>query len=315
MKWLDVVVAPKHKASDLPHSALSEGEAPSIRFDIWGCRGSRNILPAMSKIGNCTSCYSLSHGDVLFALDAGRGLTALSTRLFGRGRLAQIRHVVVLVSHSHLDHWEGIKDAEWFWRRDNGISLSICGPKEALHAIEQGLRHPSFVPLQILSLGTLADLEFRTLHEGQRLTLFGWQVEPFALHHYSGSGAQRQMLDALGYRVTAPSGPTVTYLCDHEPTQATRAAEERALLGSHLALYDAHFPHIKEQTFGHGSIEHAGIMAREHPDKLILAGHINPRYSDAEVRRFLTQHGRGTPNLRIAIENQSYAWDGNRFHR
>ncbi len=305
----------KHKATQTPPEVPEKRATSSIVFDIWGCRGSRNLLPARSKIGNCTSSYSLSQGNVLFALDAGRGLTALSAKLFSRGRLSEVRHVVVLVSHSHLDHWEGIKDAEWFWRRENGISLTICGPAEALRAVEDGLRHPSFVPLRILSQGTLSQLEFLTLREGHKVCLHGWDVEPFALHHYSGSGNHRQFLDALGYRVTVPSGPTIAYLCDHEPTKATRAQEEAALLGTSLALYDAHFPHIKEQTFGHGSIEHAGIIARDHSDKLILAGHLNPRYSDSEVRRFLQQHGRGTPNLRIAIENQRYTWDGKRFRR
>ncbi len=306
---------PKHKASSTPHQTPSERPRSPIVFDIWGCRGSRNLLPARSRIGNCTSSYSLSQGSVLFALDAGRGLTALSAKLFARGRLSQVRQVVVLVSHSHLDHWEGIKDAEWFWRRENGLSVTICGPAEALRAIEEGLRHPSFVPLQILSHGTVEQLQFQTLREGHKVTLHGWEVEPFALHQYAGSGNHRQFLDALGYRVTAPGGPTIAYLCDHEPTKATRAQEEAALFGASLALYDAHFPHIKEQTFGHGSIEHAGIIARDHSDKLILAGHLNPRYSDAEVRRFLKQHGRGTPNLRIAIENQSYTFDGSRFRR
>lgn len=287
----------------------------AVFFDVFGCRGSRSLLPARSRIGNCTSCYSVSLGNVLFALDAGRGLTALSSRLFGRSRLGAVSHVVVLVSHSHLDHWEGLKDAEWFWRRDNGLSVTVCGPAEALNAISNGLRHPAFVPLEVLAEGTVAHLTFQTLSEGQAVTLFGWQVLPFSLHHYSGKGLARRTLDALGYKVRVPSGPTVAYLCDHEPTEATRPAEEAALAGADLALYDAHFLRVADQMFGHGSIEHAAKMAREHKDLLVMAGHLAAHHSDAVVQSAVRQFGKNTPNLHLAVEDRALTWNGSRFVR
>ena len=112
------------------------------------------------------------------------------------------------------------------------------------------------------------------------------------------------MLDALGYRVLSPVGADVRHICDHEPTQATRAAEESPFGQSSGALRRA-LSHIKEQTFGHGSIEHAGIMAREHPDKADPRRTHKPalqrRRSPPIPNTARTRH----PNLRIAIETKA----------
>lgn len=305
-KWSFVVRNRKSSTPPSPPQAPVVLPDEAIFFDIFGCRGSRNLVPARSRIGNLTSCYSLSQGNVLFAFDAGRGLTALSSRLFGRGRFAAVSHVVVLVSHSHVDHWEGLKDAEWFWRRDNGLSVTVCGPQEALLTIQHGLRHPAFVPLEMLAEGTVQNLEFRTLAEGEPQNLFGWQVEPFSLHHYSGKGTSRRYLDALGYKVKVPGGPQIAYLCDHEPTPDTRAKEEAALDGCQLALYDSHFLRIADQMFGHGSIEHTALMAREHPGILLLAGHLSAHHTDAAVQSALRHFGKGLPNLHLAREDKSF---------
>src|SRR4030095_9600094 len=101
------------KASVRPRSRPTE-------FDVWGCRGSRSLIPHYSTVGNYTSCYSVLYGRELFVLDGGRGLAALGQALFETKRFSKVRRVHLLLSHAHMDHWEGIKDAEWFWSRRNG---------------------------------------------------------------------------------------------------------------------------------------------------------------------------------------------------
>lgn len=282
-------------------------------FEVWGCRGSHNIIPAHSKVGNGTSCYSLLCGEDLFVFDAGRGLLILGHAMNGNPRFARVKRVHVLVTHAHLDHWEGLKDVDWFWRRGNGLLLTLYGTRQALRAIERGFAHPSYVPLAILARGTVASLRLRTLKTRQRLKLGALSLETFPLHHYSGgNGARKRHLDTAGYQLSFDGGPRVAYLSDHEPTPRTRAVETAMLQGAHLAVFDAHFKDVKDHMYGHGSQEHAARVARQNPGLLVLAGHIGPMFSDEEVFATYGRHAQGLENFRLALEGNRFRWNGAR---
>ena len=125
----------------------------AVRFQVWGCRGGRNTHG--SRIGNLTSCYSLRAGDDLYVFDAGRGLLVLADAVLGADpALRGVARVHLLITHGHMDHWEGLKDASWMWKRGNGLDLTLIGPAEALGAIAAAHAPPSFVPLELLALGT-----------------------------------------------------------------------------------------------------------------------------------------------------------------
>jgi phosphoribosyl 1,2-cyclic phosphodiesterase len=284
--------------------------APS-EFEVWGCRGSRSFLPLRSAIGNNTSCYSLLHGADLVVLDAGRGLAALGWAMSRRAALRKVERVHVLVSHAHLDHWEGLKDAEWFWRK-LGLDVRILASAQAVGAIQTAYGHPLYVNLELLAAGRLRSMQYQTLEAGDTWATDGWAFETAPLHHYSGEDHDRQWLDTLGFRVTAPDGATLGYLCDHEPHEGTRDVEERLLRGSHLAVYDAHFADIAQHAHGHGSQEHASRMAREHPSVTVLAGHHGPTLSDGEIRAAYRRHRRGLPNFRLAVEGAAWRFDRRR---
>ena len=283
-----------------------------IYFDVWGSRGSRSLVPPLSRIGNRTSCYSLLRGPDLLVLDAGLGLAALTHAMSAQKRFDGVRRVHVLVSHAHMDHWEGLKDAEWFWRRNNGLQVTLHGTDEALSAIRSGYAHPLYVPLELLAAGKLRRLRSRALKAGARLRLGPWALETCALNHYSGAGRRRLFLSTVGYRITVDGGPAVAYLSDHEPTSGTRETDRRMTRGGHLVVLDAHFADIADHAFGHGSQEHAAVVARENPGTLVLAGHHGPIFSDAEIEASRRRHGRGLPNLELAVEGRSYVWSAAR---
>ncbi|HEY6549479.1 MAG TPA: MBL fold metallo-hydrolase [Vicinamibacteria bacterium] len=280
-------------------------------FQVWGCRGSRSLVPLVSRIGNYTSCYSILHGSELFILDGGRGLAALGRAFAESPRFRRVRRVHLLLSHAHMDHWEGIKDADWFWGQNN-VELRILGTAETLGAVRTGYSHPLYVALELLAKHTVRGLSWRMLRAGERRRIAGFELRTGPLFHYSGEGRTMRMLDAIGFRLQAPDGATIAYLCDHEPRPSTAAAERALLAGTQLAVYDAHFPNVRSQRHGHGSQEHAADMAREHPGTLVLAGHHGPVFTDREIRAAFAKHRRGVPNFALAIEGRRYRYDARR---
>jgi len=284
----------------------------TTQFDVWGCRGSRSLVPPRSRVGNNTSCYSVLHGESLFVFDGGRGLAALSAAMRRQPRFRGVRRAYVLVSHAHLDHWEGLKDADWFWDKGNGLEVHILGSGEAIRAIRTAYSHPLYVDLRLLAAGTVHRIRYRELRAGELIRVGSWRLRTHPLHHYSGEGRSARDLETLGFRLTAPDGATLAYLCDHAPTRATRDVEQSLLEGSHLALYDAHFADVRHQAHGHGSQEHASRMARANPGVLVLAGHHGPVLSDLEIRSAYQRHRRAAPNFALAREGASWRWDAAR---
>ena len=278
-----------------------------LALQVWGCRGGRNTCG--SRIGNATSCYSLAVGADLFIFDAGRGLGALAAALVSDTRLQAIERLHLFITHAHLDHWEGLKDADWMWRRDNGLELTLLAPQEALDTIRNAHQPPAFVALDVLAQGTVARLSFVALTAGARVELPGAQLETVALHHYSGVDPERRYLDTLGYRLAVTGGPSVAYLSDHEPTAATRALEDAVVARSQLVIVDANHSDVAQHAFGHGSIEYAAELARRHPATRVLAGHHGPLQSDAQIADAFSRHAAGCANVALAIEGGAEVWD------
>ena len=290
-------------------SKSTSARPPAVEFEIWGARGSRSLAPPRSTIANYTSCYSLRAASDLFVLDGGRGLGVLSRAVSAEPRFRGVERVHLLLSHSHMDHWEGLKDAEWFWTSGNGLKLRVFGGEEAIETVRRGYGHPAYVPLEVLAARTLRRLAFSTLAVGETLRVHGWRIETFALNHYSGEGRSKNRLDTLGYRLRSPQGLVVAYLCDHEPSPATAEDEERMLEGAHLALIDAHFADRVQHAYGHGSQEHAAFLARRHPGTLVLAAHHGPTHHDRDIRRAHARHGKGLSNYAVAEEGMRLVWN------
>lgn len=276
-----------------------------IRFDIWGCRGGRNTHG--SRFGNMTSCYSVRAGEDLYVLDAGQGLVVLADAVLDGERFRGVSRVHVLVTHAHMDHWEGLKDALWLWRRNNGLSLEVLGPAEALETIRRAHDAPSFVPLEILAQGTLARFTYTELAPDRSHALPGASVHARSLHHYSGMAPNKRHLDTLGYQLALDGGPTIAYLSDHEPTAETHATEDALVESSQLALIDANYGEVREHAFGHGSVEYAASLAGRHPNTRLLATHHGPLRTDDAIDATLRRYT--VPNLGVAVEGTSLVWD------
>jgi phosphoribosyl 1,2-cyclic phosphodiesterase len=281
-------------------------------FEVWGCRGSRSFVPPRSAIGNHTSCYSIRCGADLLVLDAGRGILALGSAMTRRSDLKRVRRVHVLVSHAHLDHWEGLKDVEWFWGKGRPLEVTVVSSAQALRAIRTAYGHPFYVTLELLAAGTNSRVSWQEMEPGETKELAGFEIRTEPLYHYSGDEQDRQWLDTLGFRVTSRDGASVAYLCDHEPHQGTLDIERALLTGAHLAVYDAHWLHARHHAHGHGSQEHSASMAAAFPGTLVLAGHHGPFQLDSQIRAAHHRYARKVRNFRLAVEGQAFRFDRGR---
>ncbi|MBL8115823.1 MAG: hypothetical protein JNK60_23305, partial [Acidobacteria bacterium] len=282
-----------------------------VQFDVWGCRGSRNLVPNRSSIGNRTSCYSILGPESLVVLDAGRGIAALGSAMLTDPRFAHVKEIHVLLTHAHLDHFEGLKDVDWFWKRGNGLSLVLHGTEEALSSVATVFAPPIYVTLPVLADGTLGSFTLVTQRAGDSFPIPGFTVDVFPLYHYSGIASAKFALDTIGYRVasTDPDGPVVAYLSDHEPTRETAPLERAARSGAHLVIYDAHFLDVKDHAFGHGSQEYTAGVARAESSSLVLAGHLSPNVTDTALHETRKRHGEDVPNFALAAEGDRWQWD------
>lgn len=251
-------------------------------------------------------------GENLFVFDGGLGLVALSNAIRFEKKFRAVKRVYLLITHAHLDHWEGIKDADFFWVRGNNLDVSIWGLDEAVSSIQAGYRHPSFVALELLSNGTVGLQEYRTFSLGDSIKLGSWTFETLPLNHYSGTPWNKSVLQTAGYRLTRRGGPIVCYLSDHEPAPETAEIEAKLCRNAHLAVYDSHFDDIENQRYGHGSQEHSANIARTKPDMLVIAGHHGPMYTDDELVTTYLRHRRSLKNFTIAVEGDGYLWDAER---
>ncbi len=290
-----------------------EPEPPSAaEFTLWGTRGSRCVFDGASRFGHLTSCASLLLGSDLFVLDAGMGIVRLGEELLSAPRLRGVRRLVVLLSHAHVDHWEGLRAAPWFWRDFPDLAVEIAGPAEALEAIRIGHQPPSFMPLEVLAEGRVRSFTLTRLCAGEDRMFGGLRLRTFPLNHYSGTAERRIFVDTLGYRLDPPGGGSVVWMMDHEPSGATRDTELALLDGATLAVLDCSYLALHEHAFGHGSIAWAARVAQEWPDLLVYAAHLGQSLPDARIEQALQDHA-NTQNLAVAVEGLAREWSGGRW--
>jgi adenylate cyclase len=280
-----------------------------VVFDVWGCRGTRNLDPGVSRIGVKTSCYSLLSAPDLFVLDAGKGLVLLAHALFEEARFAAVERVHILLSHSHMDHWEGLKDALWFWRRTGrALEVTLYATPESLDVVRSAFAHPSFVPLGMLA--TFAGVKFaeERLEDDESRNFGPWRLSTVPLNHFIGKGESRQRVATLGFRLAHPDGMSVAYACDHEPDPDETLGLPERILGASLVVIDSYYGNEIEHDLGHGSMEFAAKIARAYPSSTVLAGHLGPQFTDETIIETVLKHAAGIQNCRIAREGDSYRW-------
>ena len=232
-----------------------------IRF--WGVRGSfamsgRDFL---RYGGNTTSVELVTDDGHRLLIDLGTGATELAKNLmsaeFGKGA----GKLPILLSHTHLDHIQGLPFFTPFFIKGNEIRILGADPISglSLEATLQNQLAPHYSPLNGLE-NLAAGVSIETIQAGTTLSLPGFEVVTQAMPHGS--------MWTTAYRITA-DGKTVTYLSDVEYPSIDDPLPEAIALAheADLLIHDAmHSDHDYDMRKGWGhSPARAGESSRSAP--------------------------------------------------
>jgi phosphoribosyl 1,2-cyclic phosphodiesterase len=252
-----------------------------VKIRFWGTRGSfamsgRNFL----RYGGNTTCVELldrAGGRVV--IDLGTGATELAKQLmkteFGKGK----GRLNVLLSHTHLDHIQGLPFFTPFFVPGNRIRLLGADPGSAtLEATLQNQLAPHYSPLEGLE-NLAADVTIDSFQAGVSFELDGFEVQTCAVPHGN--------IWTTGFRIGA-DGHVVTFLSDVEYPQPEQPMAEAIDLARNadLLIHDAmHADHEYglRRGWGHSPVAAAQLVARQAGVKRLVLFHHSPDATDAMI--------------------------------
>ena len=276
-----------------------------MRVRFWGVRGSF-ATPGREfvRYGGNTTCVELvTNAGQRLLIDLGTGATELAKQLMatelgkGQGGLS------ILLTHTHLDHIQGLPFFTPFFIKGNEIRILGANPSSglALEATLQNQLAPHYSPLNGLE-NLAAGVTIESFMPGVTITLPGYEVATAAVPHGS--------IWTTGLRITA-DGKVVTILSDVEyPTPDEPLPEALALAqDADLLIHDVmHADHDYDMRRGWGhSPARAGVIVAERAGaKKLALFHHNPDATDDMIDEVVAHTARRTRVPVFAAAEGSY---------
>jgi len=244
-----------------------------VKLRFWGVRGSFAMSGRdyLRYGGNTTSVELVSNAGDRLLVDLGTGATELAKQLmgseFGKGK----GKLPILLSHTHLDHIQGLPFFTPFFIKGNEIRIMGADPIGglSLEATLQNQLAPHYSPLNGLE-NLAAGVSIESFVPGASFELPGFVVATAAVPHGN--------MWTTAFRITA-DGKVVTFLSDveypspDEPLPQALALAQDADLVIHDAMH-ADRDYDLRKGWGH-SPARAGVVVAEraHAKKLALFHH------------------------------------------
>lgn len=249
-----------------------------MKLRFWGVRGSfamcgRDVL----RYGGNTTCIELRTAtNTRLLIDLGTGATELAKQLmqgeFGKGGGV----LPILLSHTHLDHIQGLPFFTPFFIKGNRIRIVGCDPQgSGLEATLQNQLAPHYSPLNGLE-NLAAGVSIDTVQPGSSFSLGEFKIATAAVPHGN--------MWTTAFRITADD-KTVTFLSDVEypaPDHPTREALDLAR-NADLLIHDAmHSDDDYElrRGWGHSPARAAIAVAEQAGAKRLALFHHSPDATD-----------------------------------
>lgn len=273
-----------------------------IRF--WGVRGSF-AMPGREFLrygGNTTSVELVTDAGERLLIDLGTGATELAKQLmgaeFGKGQGT----LPILLSHTHLDHIQGLPFFTPFFIKGNAIRIIGANPAGAtLEATLQNQLAPHYSPLNSLD-NLAAKVSIESIERGDTLALPGFSVVTAAVPHGS--------VWSTAYRITG-DGKTVAYLSDveypslDEPLPEALALARGADLLIHDAMYADHDYDLR-RGWGHSPARAGVVVAEQAGAKKLALFHHSPDATDDMIDEVVNRTAAHTTVPVFAAAEGSY---------
>lgn len=243
---------------------------------LWGVRGTVPVVgKEFSRYGGNTSCIEVRCGGRQIVLDAGTGIREL-------GIATDIFHLDILLSHTHLDHIQGLPFFRPLHCEGSNVALWAGNllPKDSVKNVVSTIMKPPVFPLTLEEVHSR--VEFNDFVAGENLQNEGFKkagitVKTIPLNHPDG---------ATGYRIQC-DGKSVCYITDieHIPGQLNMELVE-FLRDADVFLYDTTFDDSeleKYKGWGHSTWQEAVRLGEAANVKRIIAHHHNPDNNDAKL--------------------------------
>lgn len=249
-----------------------------VRF--WGVRGAF-ATPGPKFLGyggNTTAIEVASDSGRRVLIDLGTGVTEFAKELmvaeFGQGK----GHLPILLTHTHVDHIQGLPFFTPFFIRGNSIHIMGSDPdKVSLKQILQDQLNGHYSPLYGLE-NLAAGVAIDTLVPGSSLPVEGFEVQAQYVPHGG--------MKVMAYRITV-DGKSVVIMTDVEHSSAGPTPEAVELArGCDLLVHDAMFSDAEYQArsgWGHSSVSSAISMAETAGVKRLALFHHSPDSSDEQI--------------------------------
>jgi phosphoribosyl 1,2-cyclic phosphodiesterase len=228
--------------------------------------------------GNTTAIEVQAESGHRVLVDLGTGVTEFAKVLmaaeFGRGE----GKLPILLTHTHVDHIQGLPFFTPFFVVGNSIRIMGCEPANVpLQQILQDQLNGHYSPLYGLE-NLAAGVEIKTLTPGSSWPVEGFEVEAAFMPH----GGMR----SLAYRISADDR-TVVIMTDTEhgedgpSDEAIELARDCDLLVHDAMFSDDEYP--ARRGWGHSSVSAAIGAAESFGAKRLALTHHNPDSEDDRI--------------------------------
>jgi len=252
-----------------------------MKLRFWGVRGSFAMCGRefLRYGGNTTSIELQTTSGKRLLIDLGTGATEFAKLLMGQEFGQGKGHLPVLLSHTHLDHIQGLPFFTPFFVKGNQIRiLGADPPTLGLQSTLQNQLAPHYSPLNGLE-NLAAGVKIETFVPGTSFQIDEFSIVTAAVPHGSTW--------TTAFRITADK-KSVAFLSDVEypaPDQPTPAAIALAQ-GVDLLIHDAmHADHEYDMRRGWGhSPAQAGVLLATSAGAAKLAlTHHSPDATDSMI--------------------------------